>query len=200
MNNGLKPLNSLLDSLNYITLLTNIPTAAYDAKYINEINVEYAKNDEKFIGFDEKQYSLTTNDIVIKSNNKIICLAGILGDNKYGITETTDDAYIEFANFNFVNIRKTAQKFSITTDAAKRNSKEITNYNTIIAAKIFEEKFKKYISGITYSIKCNNAKSAKLDIKYMSQILGIKLNKKDVVENLISLGFKIDNEKVYFPR
>jgi phenylalanyl-tRNA synthetase beta chain len=118
MNNKFKPLNNLLDELNYITLLTNVPTAAYDAKNISNISVTTAKSGETFTGFDTKTYNLNDKDIVIRNNSEVICLAAIMGDNKFGVNNDTKTAYIEIANFNHVNIRKTAQKFAIRTDAS----------------------------------------------------------------------------------
>ncbi|GHU53367.1 hypothetical protein FACS189496_4700 [Bacilli bacterium] len=148
MNNGIMPLNNLLDDLNYITLLTNNATAAYDGDKINDISVEKANNGDTFIGFDKKEYSLTNNDVVVKSNGKIICLAGILGENEYGINVNTKSAYIEIANFNYATIRKTAQRLAIQTPSARKNSKEITTYNTMVAAQLLTDKFQASLIGV----------------------------------------------------
>jgi phenylalanyl-tRNA synthetase beta chain len=98
MNNGYKPLNNILDLLNIITILTNTPTSAYDADKCKDFEAGFAKNGEKFLGFDGKEYKLTNKDAVVRSNGEIICLGGILGDAKYGINNETKNIYVEFAN------------------------------------------------------------------------------------------------------
>jgi phenylalanyl-tRNA synthetase beta chain len=132
----MRPLNNLLDKLNYITLLTNVATAAYDADLIKNYFIELAKNNQTFIGFNNEQYTLSANDIVIKSNNNVICLGGIIGDNKYGVTAQTKNAIIEMANFDYVKIRSTATKFSLATDAAKRFSKPVAVFSTALAGQM----------------------------------------------------------------
>jgi phenylalanyl-tRNA synthetase beta chain len=143
MNNHLKPLNTVLDQLNYITLLTNIPSAAYDSDKIKDIEINLAKKGETFTGFDQKKYSLTTDDIVIRSDGEIICLAGILGDNKYGVNEQTKNIIVELANFNYQMIRNTATKLNITTDAARRFSKINSTYCSRLAAQLCYQYFNK---------------------------------------------------------
>jgi phenylalanyl-tRNA synthetase beta subunit len=61
-------------------LLTNIPSAAYDADKVGAIEVNYAKEGEILKGLNGNTYELTPSDIVVRSNGRIICLAGIHGD------------------------------------------------------------------------------------------------------------------------
>jgi phenylalanyl-tRNA synthetase beta chain len=189
MNNGIKPINNILDTLNIVTLLTNVPTAVYDADLVKNIDVQYAKKGEKFTGFNEKQYILSDSDIVIRNEKKdIICLAGILGDNKYGLTNGTKNILIEVANFDFVSIRETAKKFDIQTDAASRMSKKIPNYTTLLAASLIQEVFAKYGIGkyVGNKTKCEEEKIKPISIneKYISSILGTSVSKKEIASYL----------------
>jgi phenylalanyl-tRNA synthetase beta chain len=197
MNNGIKPLNTLLDTLSYITLLTNVPTAAYDFTDKPSIKVCLANNGSTFVGFDSKEYKLTENDIVVKNRDKIICLAGILGDRNHGVNYSTTTAYIEFANFNFVNIRNTASKYNIRTDSAKRNSKKITNFSTMVAASMLQN----YFSGIQYNIKIKAEKVTpiKIDIEKINELIGSKLSKQDIMSHLKGLGFKFKSNNMVVP-
>jgi phenylalanyl-tRNA synthetase beta chain len=168
MNNGLKPLNKFLDTLNYITLLTNIPSGAYDASKIKNIEVSLAKENEKFIGFNNKEYILTKNDIVVRSNGKIISLAGIIGSKDFGVNSNTKDAYIEFANFNYVNIRKTATRTNTNTDASRRFSKKISNFSCLISANMLKEQFKNVSLTNVNLIKTIN-KPISINIKHFEE-------------------------------
>jgi phenylalanyl-tRNA synthetase beta chain len=197
MNNGIKPLNTLLDTLSYITLLTNVPTAAYDFENAPSIKVCLADNNSTFVGFDSKEYKLTENDIVVKNKDKIICLGGILGDKNHGVSYSTTTAYIEFANFNFVNIRNTASKYNIRTDSAKRNSKKITNFSTMVAASMLQN----YFSEIKYNIKIETEKFTpiKIDIEKINELIGSKLSKQDIMSHLKGLGFKFKSNNMVIP-
>jgi len=200
MNNCIKPLNSILDKLNYITLLTNVATAAYDATKIHDIEVSGAKKGETFIGFNGKEYELAPTDIVVKTNGKIISLAGILGDDNFGVNKNTKSAYIELANFKYTNIRKTSVKFDITTDAAKRNRKEIPNYITMAAGVLFSQMFADDLVGLKVEIEAKEQAHYKLDIDYISDIIGQKIEKEQAIKNLEALGFKVKGEEVYYPQ
>jgi phenylalanyl-tRNA synthetase beta chain len=197
MNNGVKPLNTLLDTLSYITLLTNVPTAAYDLGDKPSIKVCLADSGSTFIGFDSKEYKLNENDIVVKDKDKIICLAGILGDKNHGVSYSTTTAYIEFANFNFVNIRNTSSKYNIRTDAARRNSKKITNFSTMVAASMIQN----YFSNIQYNIKIKAEKITpiKIDVEKINELIGSKLSKQSIMSHLKGLGFKFKSNNMVIP-
>jgi phenylalanyl-tRNA synthetase beta chain len=187
MNNGFKPINSVVDKLNYITLLTNVPSGAYDADKITDktISISLAKSQEKYLGFGNKEYSLDANDIVVRNNNEIICLAGILGCTKFGITNETKNIFIEFGNFNYKNIRNTNTKFDIFTDAAKRFSKKINIFSTLLSCQMIKDQFKgcdvKF--PCIYGIKVEERK-VNMDFNLMKTIIGFDLDKNEVIDNL----------------
>jgi len=199
INNCIKPMNRLLDNLNFITLLTNIPTAAYDAKNIGNIEVCKAKKDEKFIGFNDKEYILDSNDIVVKTNGRIISLAGILGARDYGVTKQTKDAYLEFANFDYVHIRKTCKKHNIFTTAGKKNTKAIPIFTTLLASSLLQNDKYFHIEG--YEINANEPKALTFNFNpaKICSIIGQKYPEKEIIENLKYLGFVIKNKKIYCP-
>jgi phenylalanyl-tRNA synthetase beta chain len=189
MNNGIKPLNDLLDTLNIITLLTNIPTAAYDADKCTDFEVSTAKEGEVISGFDGKEHKLSNNDIVVRTNGNIICLAGILGAKEYGVTNDTKNIYIEMANFDFVKIRNTAAKFGIQTDAARRLSKHMPTYVTMVAASLIKDFFPGNFIGYNIDCKPEPIKCIKMDVDYINEILGEKFKAAEIKKYLKLLGF-----------
>jgi len=101
MNNGIKPVNKTIDALSFITLLTNVPLAIYDANKINKILlIKKLTKSEKIFGIDNKEHELIENDLVVTDNSNILSIAGIMGNKDFGIDQNTTDAIIEFANFN----------------------------------------------------------------------------------------------------
>jgi phenylalanyl-tRNA synthetase beta chain len=191
MNNGVKPLNNTLDRLAYVTLLTNVPTAVYDANKIsNELNVKFASPRQEFIGFGQKKYMLDSKDIIVESNNLTIGLAGVLGSEQCGVSNQTKDIIIEVANFNYVSIRETAIRLDIKTDAARRFSKEISNYLLMVTLSYIFEQFNNL--QISYPvIKVNPSASIKIDVNLQEcvELIGISLTKEVIQKSLTYLGF-----------
>jgi phenylalanyl-tRNA synthetase beta chain len=201
MNNGVKPINSTLDKLAYVTLLTNVPTAAYDADKISSaLSVELSNGNESFVGFDKKSYKLNSNDIVIKSNGKIVGLAGIMGAKDYGVNNATKDIYIEIANFNYFNIRATSIRLNIFSDAAKRFSKPISIYLNNLTLQFVAEQFMGLqISRPIVNFKQQQQIAFDVDYDFINKILGINLSSNVIQASLKYYGFQFDNHKCIAP-
>jgi phenylalanyl-tRNA synthetase beta chain len=201
MNNGVKPINNTLDRLAYVTLLTNVPTAVYDAMKVGtSLNVSRANEKDVITGFDDKSYKLTPHDVVIKSNGNIIGLGGILGDKEFGLTDSTKDIVIEAANFNYVNIRNTSMRLDIKTDAARRFSKVIPNYLIKLALHTIYEQFSGYqVSFPIVNLKDQQQIKVNVDFNYINHILGVKLQPDIIKANLKHLGYEFENDICLVP-
>jgi phenylalanyl-tRNA synthetase beta chain len=201
INNGVKPINNTLDRLAYVTLLTNIPTAVYDStKISNSLDVKRANENDSIVGFDGKTYRLSPHDIVIKSDDKIICLGGILGSIEFGLTDSTKDILIEVANFNFVNIRNTSQRLDIKTDAAHRFSKVVSNYLVKLTLHCIYEQFSGYqVSYPSLNLKEQPQIKIDVDFNYINKILGVKLQPDIIQANLRHLGYEFENNICLVP-
>lgn len=82
-----------------------------------------AKKGESFSGLDGKEYSLTSEDLVIVDDEKVLALAGIMGGKSSGASETTKRIFIESATFDAITVRKTSQRLGIRTDSSVRFEK-----------------------------------------------------------------------------
>lgn len=120
--NGIRSINNLVDISNYIMLETNQPNHIYDLNKLesNEIKIRLAKDKEKITTLDEKELELTNNDIVVTNNNKVIALAGVMGDITTKVTEETKDILLEVAHFNNLYVRKTSRKYNIISESSYR--------------------------------------------------------------------------------
>ena len=119
---GQKPINNIVDTANYIMFDTGHPLHTFDLKkiYGNCINVRYAEKNEKITLLDDKTYDLNTSNLVIADDKKPIALAGVMGDNKSGISDSTVDLLIESAYFKPEIIRKSAKSMALMTESSKR--------------------------------------------------------------------------------
>jgi phenylalanyl-tRNA synthetase beta chain len=201
MNNGVRPINNTLDRLAYVTLLTNIPTAIYDAMKVGtSLNVARASEKDTITGFDDKVYKLSPHDVVIKSSDHIIGLGGILGDKEFGLSGSTKDIVVEVANFNYVNIRNTATRLDIKTDAARRFAKAVPNYLIKLALHLIYEQFSGYqVSFPIVNLKDQEQIKINVDFNYINRILGVKLQPDIIKANLKHLGYTFENDTCLVP-
>lgn len=84
-----------------------------------------AKEGEKLLALNGTEYELTPHDIVIADHKKPIALAGIIGGMESAVTESTTNVIWESACFDAVNVRLTAQRHGIRTDASTRYEKSL---------------------------------------------------------------------------
>jgi phenylalanyl-tRNA synthetase beta chain len=142
MNNGITPINKILDKIAYITLLTNVPMAVYDAKKIsNNFFVGLDNQQHNVLCFDNIERTTNSDDIIIKSDNQILSIAGCIGSKNFGVDQNTTSVVVEICNFNFINIRNTSKRLNINTDAAKRFSKQISSYLMLLTINLIQQGF-----------------------------------------------------------
>ena len=119
---GINPKNNLVDITNFVLFELGQPLHAFDLAKIdgNQIVVKTCAPGSPFVTLDGVERKLTENDLMICSASKPMCIAGVLGGQESGISDTTTDVFIESAYFNPVWVRKTAKRFGINTDSSFR--------------------------------------------------------------------------------
>ena len=121
MSLGLKPISALVDITNYIMFDLNRPLHAYDADKINkEIIVRNSKKGESFEALDNKKYLLDEGMCAITDKSGVLGLGGIIGGNRSSTELSTKNILLESAYFYPKEIRKTAKRLNIDTDAKYR--------------------------------------------------------------------------------
>lgn len=125
---GQRPINNIVDITNYILHETGQPLHAFDADQIegNTIIVKNLANDTLFTTLDDKERKLSENDLMIcNGKGEGMCIAGIFGGAKSGVSTTTTNIFIESAWFSPVSIRKSSIKHGLRTEAAVRFEKGV---------------------------------------------------------------------------
>ncbi|MEX0840819.1 MAG: phenylalanine--tRNA ligase subunit beta [Xanthobacteraceae bacterium] len=118
---GLRPINALVDITNYLTFDRARPLHVFDAaKVRGNLVVRRAKNGEEFLALDGKTYALDESMCVIADETGVQSLAGIMGGESTGVSETTADVLIEAALWDPLNIAHTGRKLGIQSDARFR--------------------------------------------------------------------------------
>ncbi len=122
---GMRPINNIVDITNYVMCEIGEPMHAFDRKKLagDEIIVRMAKDGEKMTTLDGRDHTLCPEDILITDRNGPIALAGVMGGGNSEIEEGTTEIVLEAACFNPVNIRKTAHRYNLPSDASMRFEK-----------------------------------------------------------------------------
>ena len=143
---GITPKNNIVDITNYVLHELGQPLHAFDAQKVkgNKILVKTLQQGTKFTTLDDIERELSSEDIMIcDADSNPLCIAGVLGGLKSGVTENTTSIFLESAYFNPVSIRKTAKRHALNTDASFRFERGIdinkSKYALKRAALLIEE-------------------------------------------------------------
>ncbi|GAA4526196.1 phenylalanine--tRNA ligase subunit beta [Chelativorans composti] len=118
---GLRPINALVDITNYITFDRGRPLHVFDAaKVAGNLVIRRAKDGEKILALDGREYALTPENCVIADEKGVESIAGIMGGELSGCDESTTDVLIESALWSPLNIARTGRDLGIITDARYR--------------------------------------------------------------------------------
>ncbi|BCH29178.1 phenylalanine--tRNA ligase beta subunit [Mesorhizobium sp. L-8-10] len=118
---GLRPINALVDITNYITFDRGRPLHVFDAaKVKGDLVVRRARDGEKVLALDGREYELTPEMCVISDQDGVESIAGVMGGEHSGCDENTIDVLIESALWEPLNIARTGRSLGIITDARYR--------------------------------------------------------------------------------
>src|SRR6266576_1354019 len=118
---GLRPINALVDITNFITYDRGRPLHVFDAAKVHgNLVVRRARAGETLLALDGKTYTLDDTMCVIADESGPESLAGIMGGEATGCSETTTEVLIESALWEPLNIAQTGRKLGINSDARYR--------------------------------------------------------------------------------
>lgn len=124
---GLNSINNIVDITNYVMMELGQPLHAFDAQYIagKKIQVAKARAGEKFVTLDGSEISLKGEELTIRDGERALCLAGVVGGKNSGVSDSTQDIFLEAAYFMPMSVRRTSRTHGIDTDSAYRFSRGV---------------------------------------------------------------------------
>lgn len=118
---GQRPISALVDITNYVMLDLGRPSHAYDLSRLNgAVVARRARAGETVTALNGRQYSLNETMTVIADDDGVHDIAGIMGGEDSGCSETTQDVLLEIAYFTPENIARTGQALALASDARTR--------------------------------------------------------------------------------
>ena len=122
---GIRPINNIVDITNYIMEEYGQPMHAFDYDLLagHEIIVKCAKDGDIFQTLDGQVRNLDHTVLMINDGEKEVGIAGIMGGENSKITDDVKTMVFECATFNGTNIRLSAKKVGLRTDASGKYEK-----------------------------------------------------------------------------
>lgn len=199
---GISPINNVVDATNYVLHELGQPLHAFDADVVGKkVIVKNLLDKTKFTTLDEVERELDNEDLMICNEKEPMCIAGVFGGIKSGVSASTTNIFLESAYFDPVSVRKTAKRHGLNTDASFRFERGIDPNITIYALKraalLIQE-----VAGGKISSQIKEVKGAEIldftfevNLKRINRLIGVEIEKITAIEILESLEIKIKEDK-----
>ncbi|MEI8224815.1 MAG: phenylalanine--tRNA ligase subunit beta [Bacteroidota bacterium] len=200
---GLNPINNVVDITNFVQHEIGQPLHAFDADKIEgkKVIIKNLPEKSKFITLDEAERSLSSRDLMICNSKEGMCIAGVFGGIKSGVTASTKNIFLESAYFNPVAIRKTSKRHGLKTDASFRFERgadpNITTWALKRAIMLIKEIAGGKISSDIVDVYPNQIKNALVEVNYknINRLIGKSIDRPVVkrILDLLDIGIKDEN-------
>src|SRR5437867_3738031 len=194
---GIRSINNIVDISNFVMLELGQPTHAFDAdKLEGGINVRLARDGEKFLALDGKTYSLKPDNLVVADQERAVGIAGVMGGEETGVTESTKNILLESAYFLPASVRRTARNLSLPSDASYRFERGVDPEMVLRASHRATELIREIANGtpakeigVAGKVPANPA-DVSLTYEKADRVVGITIKPKTVDEILTGFGLK----------
>ncbi|MBZ4044378.1 phenylalanine--tRNA ligase subunit beta [Flavobacterium hibisci] len=197
---GLTPKNNIVDVTNYVLHELGQPLHAFDAAKINgKIIVKTLPEGTKFVTLDDVERTLHKEDLMICDEKGPLCIAGVFGGKKSGVSEVTTSIFLESAYFDAVSVRKTAKRHQLNTDASFRFERgidpTITEYALKRAALLIQEVAGGKVTSDIIEVYPKKVEdfSVLLNFTHVYKIIGQEIPKDTIKKILVSLDIKVNS-------
>lgn len=196
---GLNPINNVVDITNYILHSYGQPLHSFDADMIEggKVIVKTMPEGTPFVTLDGQERKLSDRDLMICNAKEPMCIAGVFGGQKSGITENTKNVFLESAYFNPTWVRKCARRHQLSTDASFRFERGIDPNGVIYALKQAAMLIKE-LAGGTISMEVKDIYpqpiedfKVEFNYQYANSLIGKEIPA-DVIKSIVTnLGMRI---------
>lgn len=196
---GLTPINNIVDITNFVLHETGQPLHAFDADKITgkKVIVKTLPAGTKFKTLDDKERTLTANDLMICSSEEPMCIAGVFGGIKSGISASTTNIFLESAYFAADYVRKTGMHHQLKTDASFRFERGTDPNLTVYALKRATLLIKEIAGGLVSSdvvdVYPNKIENRLITVKdkNITRLIGKAIQREEVFTILENLEINI---------
>ncbi|MFA6503814.1 MAG: phenylalanine--tRNA ligase subunit beta [Patescibacteria group bacterium] len=206
---GIRPINNLVDTTNYVMLETGQPMHVFDTKKLitppskggqggsPSIHVRFARANEKIQALDGKTYQLDDKILVIADAEHPIAVAGVMGGEETGADEQTTDIVLEAATFDSVIVRKGSRKLNLQSDSQLRFEKGLSQMAPPSAMARAIELVTKLAGGSVVGVPADVQTEKYKPMTYsvttdeVTGLIGVEVKKTEMIDVLKRLGFGV---------
>jgi len=192
---GMRSINNIVDVSNFVMAELGQPTHAFDAdKLKGGINVRLARDGENFLALDGKIYALAPENLVVADDERAVGIAGVMGSEETGVTESTKNILLESAYFLPSSVRRTARNLNLPSDASYRFERGVDSEMVERASQRATELIREIAGGTPAKEIAAagelppNPTDVSLRYQKCDQLLGIEIEPKSVDEILGRFG------------
>lgn len=193
---GLRSINNVVDVTNYVMFEMAHPLHAFDAARVTgNLAVEFAAEGEEFTALDGTVHTLTPQDVAITDAAGIQALAGVMGAQASGVSETSTTILLESAVFDPSLLRRSSRTHGISSDSSYRfergtDAETAVNASARAASLICELAGGSASSELMVAGSLPAPRVVSLRCERVRSLLGITLEDEAIAALLCRLGLK----------
>ena len=200
---GVRPISNIVDVTNFILHELGQPLHAFDAEKVTgkQVIVKNLAQDTPFVTLDETERKLQASDLMIcNGNSEPMCIGGVFGGIKSGVTAETKHIFLESACFEAIGLRKTSTHHLLRTDAAMRFEKGVDPNGSIFALKraalLIKEVAGGQISSNIVDIYPQKIEKPQIRVRYkrVETLMGVSISPAEIKNILTALEMDILSE------
>ena len=202
---GLRPISALVDITNYLNIAECRPLHVFDAdKVVGNITVRAAKEGEKMMALDDKEYTLTPDVCVIADDKSAQSIAGIMGGVDTAVSKDTVNVFLESAYFAPAKIAKAGELTGALSDSRSRFERGVdpasSEDDNARATQMILDLCGGEPSEIVVAGKASDCVT-KIDFNFgeVKRLTGMEVPKDEMVNILTRLGFGVKGNEITVP-
>jgi len=194
---GQRPINALVDVTNLIAHDRGRPLHVFDAdKLAGNLQARFATEGEEILALDGKTYKLDADMVVIADDAAARGIAGVMGGEDSGCTETTTNVFVESAFFDPAHVASAGRKLQINSEARYRFERGVDPEFVVPGLELATQLIVDWCGGEPSNIVvAGDVPAWKREIAFapdtVARIGGLNIAKDDIVRILTHLGFAI---------
>ncbi|MFK8012924.1 MAG: phenylalanine--tRNA ligase subunit beta [Marinicellaceae bacterium] len=200
---GIRSIHPVVDVTNYVMLEFGQPMHGFDKTTIKgAINVKMAKKDDKITLLDGKEITLNDSFLMIADEINYLAIAGIMGGENSGVTESTKNIVLESAYFDPATIMGKSRDIGVHTESALRFERGVDSQLQTQAMHRATELIIDICGGEVGPI--NEAKEEKylpkqknitLSKEKLKRVLGFEVPSQQVTDILTGLSMQVETQE-----
>ena len=198
---GLRSINNVVDVTNFVMLELGQPLHAFDRATLagGRVVARNARAGEKITLLDGKVIELDPCHLVIADAEKPMALAGIMGGENSGVTDSTTEVLLESAVFKSSHIRSESRSLGVSTDASYRYERgvdfDMAETASLRACQLILEVAGGKLASKAMEVAAERPAEPVINCRFarIRELIGTTVSNERIVDILKKLHLKVEN-------